>query len=371
VTLRVIEHAERSDTGQVRPANEDSFLVRSPLFVVADGMGGANAGEVASRAAVETFAAGLPAGEDPGPRLAEAVRAANRRINQESEADSSRRGMGTTVTAALIGDSSVTLAHVGDSRAYLIRSGQISQLTQDHTLVDELVRQGTLTEAEAAVHPQRSIITRALGPEPSVEVDVEDHALEAGDVLLLCSDGLSGMVGNQEMLAIVDGSKSLPAAAKALIDAANVAGGKDNITVLLVRVGDGSPKLGSQFPSQRKPVVGGAASANGSGRKRSRSALIATAAVSIVLVLVLGAGWQASRSAFFVGTDQQGTLAIYRGLPYDLPLGMDLYSEWYVSGVPASTLPLAQRQRLLDHRLRSKRDASDLVAALERGDLNQ
>ena len=371
MTLRVIEHAERSDTGQVRPANEDSFLVRSPLFVVADGMGGANAGEVASRAAVETFAAGLPAGEDPGPRLAEAVRAANRRINQESEADTSRRGMGTTVTAALIGDSSVTVAHVGDSRAYLIREGEVSQLTRDHTLVDELVRQGSLTEAEAAVHPQRSIITRALGPEPSVEVDVETHSLDAGDVLLLCSDGLTGMVGDADLLAIVERSNSLAAAAKELVDAANAAGGKDNITVLLARVGNGSPRRASQLPIQRMQTVGGAASSNGTGRKRSRAALLATAAVSVLLALAIGAGWQASRAAFFVGTDSQGTVAIYRGLPYELPLGIDLYSKWYVSGVPSATLPPGQRQHLLDHRLRSKRDASDLVAALERGDLNQ
>ena len=190
-------------------------------------------------------------------------------------------------------------------------------------------------------------------------------------MLLLCSDGLTGMVGNQEMLAIIEGSKSLGSAAKALTDAANSAGGKDNITVLLARVGEGSPKLGSQRPIHRKPLVGGAASVSTGGRKRSRKVLLATVAVSLVMALVLGAGWQASQSAFFIGTDQQGTIAIYRGLPYELPMGLDLYKTWYVSGVPASTVPPAQRERLLDHRLRSKRDASDLVATLERGDLNQ
>ncbi len=371
MTLRVIEHSERSDTGQVRPANEDSFLVRLPLFVVADGMGGANAGEVASRAAVETFAEGLPPGEEIGTRLAEAVRAANRRINQESSEDVSRRGMGTTVTAALVGDDSVTLAHVGDSRAYLIRAGEIKQLTQDHTLVDELVRQGSLTEAEAAVHPQRSIITRALGPEPTVEVDVETHPLQPDDLLLLCSDGLTGMVAEQEMLAILEGSKSLAAGSRALIDAANAAGGRDNITVLLARVGESASRLGSALPTQRKPVVGGAAASSPSRRKRSKKPLIALATVLAVLALILGAGLQASKAVFFIGTNPQGTVTIYRGLPYELPFGMDLYSQWYASGVPAATVPEAQRQRLLDHRLRSKRDASDLVASLERGDLNK
>ena len=371
MTLRVVEHSERSDTGQVRPANEDSFLVRAPLFVVADGMGGANAGEVASRAAVETFAAGLPAGDDSGSRMAEAVRSANRRINQESAADVSRRGMGTTVTAALVGEAEVTVAHVGDSRAYLIRGGQISRLTQDHTLVDELVRQGSLTEAEAAVHPQRSIITRALGPEPSVEVDVLTHTLELDDVLLLCSDGLTGMVGEHEMLSLVEESKTLAAASKALIEAANAAGGKDNITVLLARIGDASSKRTPQLPVARKPVVGGAAAAGSSGKTRSRKPLVALAAVSVVLALILGAGWQASQAVFFLGTDSQGAVTIYRGLPYELPFGLDLYNQWYASGVPAATVQEPQRQRLLDHRLRSKRDASDLVASLERGDLNK
>lgn len=373
MTLRVVEHSERSDTGQVRPANEDSFLVRTPLFVVADGMGGANAGEVASRAAVETFSAGLPSGATTAERLTESVRAANRRIHQEASADVTRRGMGTTVTAALIGDSEVTLAHVGDSRAYLIRGGNINRLTQDHTLVDELVRQGSLTEAEAAVHPQRSIITRALGPEPSVEVDVESHPLEVDDVLLLCSDGLTGMVGDQEMLGIIEGSKTLAAASKALVEAANAAGGRDNITVLLARIGDATSKRAPQLPLQRKPVVGGAA-AEGSTKTagaRSRKPVLALLAVSAVLALILAAGWQASQAVFFVGTNSQGTVAIYRGLPYELPLGIDLYSEWYVSGVPALTVAEPQRSRLLDHRLRSKRDASDLVATLERGDLNK
>jgi protein phosphatase len=369
VTLRVVEHAERSDTGEVRPANEDSFLVRAPLFVVADGMGGANAGEVASRAAVETFAAGLPQADGVGARLAEAVRAANRRINQESTADSSRRGMGTTVTAALVGDGDVTLAHVGDSRAYLVRGAKICQLTQDHTLVDELVRQGQLTEAEAAVHPQRSIITRALGPEPSVEVDVTTHQVEADDVLLLCSDGLTGMVGDEQIFEIVTSAQSLAAASKALVDAANAAGGRDNITVLLARVGEGGAKLAA--PLARKPVVGGAASLSQPGSKRSKKGLVSLVALVAVVFVLLAAGWQAAQAVFFLGTDSQGTVTVYRGLPYELPLGIDLYKKWYISGVPAASIPPAERSRLLDHRFRSKRDAADLIASLERGDLNK
>ena len=223
MSVRVVEHAERSDTGLVRSANEDSFLVRSPLFVVADGMGGASAGEIASSAAVEEFSAGLPAGDDPEQRLSAVVRAANRRINSEAAANERQRGMGTTITAALVGDGKVSIAHVGDSRAYLIRGDSMAQLTRDHTLVDELVREGRITEDEAANHPQRSIITRALGPEPDVDVDTATFDVEPGDVLLLCSDGLTGMVSDADLLGAVSSSRSLAAAARTLVDAANEA----------------------------------------------------------------------------------------------------------------------------------------------------
>ena len=189
--LQVSESIWRTDTGRQRRDNEDSAYVQAPMFVVADGMGGAQAGEVASRMAIETFEEGLPTSGPPEARLAELVRSANHRIYDRSRAEQGRAGMGTTLTAAFLDDARLAVAHVGDSRAYLFRDGQLTRLTQDHSLVDELVRQGKLTEEQAAEHPQRSIITRALGPEPEVEVDTWTYPVRAGDVLLLCSDGLT------------------------------------------------------------------------------------------------------------------------------------------------------------------------------------
>src|SRR5512142_2428467 len=196
--LRIAEHFEKSDTGRQRRANEDSFFVRAPLFVVADGMGGAQAGEVASRLAADAFAAGLPDEGSPEERLEARVHAANARIHEVSQEDRALNGMGTTLTAAYLDGDELALAHVGDSRAYLLRDGALTRLTRDHTLVEELVRRGELTEQEAAEHPQRSIITRALGPEPDVDVDLQTHPVQVGDVVLLCSDGLTGMIGEDE-----------------------------------------------------------------------------------------------------------------------------------------------------------------------------
>ena len=192
--IRAAETIQMTDTGRQRRDNEDSMYVRAPVFVVADGMGGAQAGEVASRLAVEAFEQGLPDSGSPEERLADRVREANRRIHELSHADHERHGMGTTLTAAYLDDSHLAIAHVGDSRAYLFRDGELQRLTQDHSLVGELVRKGKLTEEQAEEHPQRSIITRALGPEASVEVDTWTYPVKDGDILLLCSDGLTSMV---------------------------------------------------------------------------------------------------------------------------------------------------------------------------------
>lgn len=368
MSLRIAEHAERSDTGRVRSSNEDAFLVRAPLFVVADGMGGANAGEIASRTAVEVFAGGLARGEDPESRLAETLATANAQIHAASQSDSARRGMGTTATAALIGDGTVAIAHVGDSRAYLLRGGGLVQLTRDHTLVDELLREGRLTPEQAAGHPQRSIITRALGPEPHVQVDTFTEELEEGDVLLLCSDGLTGMVSDDLIRSTVGEARSLSAAAKSLIRKANEAGGRDNITVVLIRIGPAVPGLPQSRPLTSRPAAGGAAGSRANTSRRGR--LVAAAALAVVL-FAAAAGWRATRSVFFVGTDSAGVVTVYRGLPYDLPLGLPLYQSWYASGVPASTVSPARRISLFDHTLRSRRDAANLVSSLEQGDVQQ
>ena len=193
--LRVAEQYAGTDTGLQRRANEDSLLARSPLFVVADGMGGAQAGEVASKIAVESFHAGLPDGSDArGGRWPQHALAANARIHELSRENAEQAGMGTTLTAVYVGEQEVAIAHVGDSRAYCLRDGELLRLTDDHSLVDELIRQGRLTPEEAEDHPQRSIITRALGPEETVEVDTRSFRARAGDVYLLCSDGLTSMV---------------------------------------------------------------------------------------------------------------------------------------------------------------------------------
>jgi len=169
--LRAAETVAKTDTGLQRRDNEDSAYARSPVFVVADGMGGAQAGEVASRIAVETFEQGLPEDGSPEERLASRAREANKRIHELSRTEPERAGMGTTLTAAYVDRDDLSIAHVGDSRAYLFRDGALERLTQDHSLVDELVRRGKLTEEQAAEHPQRSIITRALGPEADVAVE--------------------------------------------------------------------------------------------------------------------------------------------------------------------------------------------------------
>ena len=183
--LRVAEQYATTDTGRQRRANEDALLARSPLFVVADGMGGARAGEVASQIAVEAFKRGLQDSAEPEAALATLARTANARIYELAHSHSEQAGMGTTLTALYVGEDEVSIAHVGDSRAYCLRDGELMRLTDDHSLVDELMRQGRLTPQEAEEHPQRSVITRALGPEGSVEVDTRSFRARAGDVYLL------------------------------------------------------------------------------------------------------------------------------------------------------------------------------------------
>jgi protein phosphatase len=242
--LRVVEQYSGTDTGRQRRANEDSLLARPPLFVVADGMGGAQAGEVASRIAVEAFQAGLD-GSDAPSRLVGHAQTANALIHDLSQKDAEHAGMGTTLTALYVGDDEVTIAQVGDSRAYCLRDRQLERLTDDHSLVDELIRQGKLTPEEAVEHPQRSIITRALGPEATVEVDTRTFRARGGDIYLLCSDGLTTMVAEDELLRTLLAHRHLHDAGEALIAAANAAGGRDNITVILLRLDEVEPAADS------------------------------------------------------------------------------------------------------------------------------
>lgn len=241
-----------SDTGRRRRHNEDSYICKPPLFAVADGMGGAQAGEVASGLAAAVLGeadADAGGGEE---RIAALIQEANRRVFQRSSEDAATSGMGTTMTVALVDPSTSTIAlgHVGDSRAYRVRGGELEQLTDDHSLVGELTRSGKLSAEEAVSHPQRSVITRALGTEPDVDVDTFTVEAEPDDVYLLCSDGLTDMVTDEQILALVVGSGDLEAAARGLVDAANAGGGEDNITVVLFQIeGAGAADETARMPA--------------------------------------------------------------------------------------------------------------------------
>jgi len=258
--MRIGRVAGITDTGRRRRQNEDAYVCEPPLFAIADGMGGAQAGELASRvaaAAIEETATDA-SGEEG---LVAIVRTANARVFERALQDPAVAGMGTTATVALVDERAGTmaLAHVGDSRAYLYRDGALEQLTTDHSLVAEMVRSGRLTEDEAAVHPHRSVITRALGTDADVEVDTSTVELSPGDLLLLCSDGLSAMVRDDEIARVVGASDGDPTAAgEELVRAANAAGGDDNVTVVLFELVEGEPV--PRVPRDALAVGGGMSS---------------------------------------------------------------------------------------------------------------
>jgi serine/threonine protein phosphatase PrpC len=384
--LRVIEEAARTDTGRQRSANEDAYFARSPVYAVADGMGGARAGEVAAQIAAGVFEERFPDGADPERELAQIATEANRRIYELARQDSSRSGMGTTLTGAVVSDDEVSIVHVGDSRAYLLRDGELRQLTRDHSLVEELRRRGQLTVEEAEEHPQRSIITRALGPEPDVEPDVHTYQARSGDVFLLCSDGLTSMVREERLHEILTGNDSLRKAVDRLVEEANRAGGRDNITAVLFRLGDESTSIAATTGATTTPSssetaeqtatdidaasVRAAARAPttkrpGRTRRRLKWAAISLATLAVVAGLAVAAVL-GIRSVYFVGQNDQGLVTLYRGVPYELPFGIDLYTSQYVSSVQARTLRPFERRRLLDHELRSRGDAANLIRTVER-----
>ncbi len=388
--LKVVEQAFRTDTGRQRDANEDSYFARSPVFAVADGMGGAQAGEVASRLAAESFEAVQRGEESPEAYLRSIAKTANARIHRLAESDSTRSGMGTTLTAALVEGEEVGLAHVGDSRAYLFRDGELKLLTSDHSLVEELRRQGRLTDEQAEDHPQRSIITRALGPERDVEVDTMTYRARPGDVYLLCSDGLTTMIKEDRIAAVLRESPSLAGAVDRLVADANEAGGRDNITVVAFRLDE------AEAPAERPEdltLVGPAAEEAGltaagveaeaerlraPTRERARARASAATrrrrwprrALTVAIVLIVTVGLAALavwgvRQVYFLGTDSGGRLALYRGLPYDLPLGIHLYSEVYSAPVQVTSIPAGRRDSATNHTLRFHDDAVSLLDDLE------
>jgi PPM family protein phosphatase len=377
--LKVAEHAYKTDTGRQRHANEDSYFAHSPVFAVADGMGGAQAGEVASRIAAGAFEQGIEAEAPAEAQLREIAQGANTEIHDLAQKDSSRAGMGTTLTAALVRDDEVALGHVGDSRAYVLRDGELKRLTKDHSLVEELRRQGRLTDEQAEEHPQRSIITRALGPEPKVRVDTMTYPARNGDVFLLCSDGLTTMVSDEEIRDILLEARSLRSGVNRLVDAANSRGGRDNITAVAFRLTEEGEEdeEGATLISRTAEQAGltGERMRAAADRLRGQGPMPATsrrrraikiAAIAALVLFVIGGSVLLVRQVYFLGTDDQGRVALYRGLPFELPLGVNLYSEQFSIGVQTASLSVERQEAVTDHELRSKDDASDLVDDIER-----
>lgn len=368
--------AAKSDVGRVRQGNEDSYLVKEPLFGVADGMGGHLGGEIASATTVETITRGadeeLP---HDTARLAAMVRQANSAVWEKAQGDAELRGMGTTCTLALLEGDELHIAHVGDSRAYLLRANELTQLTEDHTLVNRMVREGRLKPEEADRHPQRSIITRALGVDSEVEVDELSIGVEEGDRVLLCSDGLTSMIDFATVRETLETERQPQAVVDRLIDLANEAGGEDNITVVLIDfVGDDESEKAqatvapAAVPQERReatdPDVGSVPPTVDTGvhrvdsvpapvdrgrhaepeplpKQRSRGPRIL--AFTLLLLLVLGgAAFAATRyvlsNSYFVGSDEQGMVRIYRGIPEEVA-GLTLRESEELSDIAVDELP--------------------------------
>ena len=289
------------DIGRVREKNDDSILIDPPLYIVADGMGGHRGGDVASQLALATIEE--LASEGRGT-LMDHIRAANRAVWDQSVEDERLSGMGTTLTAAQIDGANALIAHVGDSRAYLLREGKLRQLTTDHTLVGRMVRSGEITEAEAEVHPHKNVLTRSLGTDEEVDVDEDTIALLNGDQLLLCSDGLTGMVTEDQIQAILENSEGPQQAADRLVKAANRAGGIDNISVVvLAAVGEGGETPAR--PSRRVAAP--------SPSTVRRWGLRAGLTLLIALVVLFGIRWWADRQ-WYVGPSD-GSVAVFQGIP--------------------------------------------------------
>ena len=383
-----IQIGVRSDVGLAREVNEDAYLIDDPLFVVADGMGGHVAGDVASATAVAVIADEFAAADTGDPEsLIAVLRRANSAIWQKSQSDPSLQGMGTTCTLLTIHDSQAHLAHVGDSRAYLLRDGELSQLTEDHTLVGRMVREGRLSQQDAEHHPQRNIIMRVLGVDSDVEVDILSLDLIPNDQLLLCSDGLTSMIDAGLIRQTLEGETDAQAAADRLVQLANQAGGEDNITALVIHVRDSdsppppggseasasvpkrssvpetSPSTGAEATG-RTAVKDSAKHAAGTSPRRMRAAVIA-----LVMIAALGvAGFFLVQSlldnSYFVGVNDAGEVTIYRGRPEEIA-GFSLRREEHATNLALADLPEFMRDDVQEGiKAESLEDAEQRVATL-------
>jgi PPM family protein phosphatase len=401
--MRVTDTAGFTDPGRKRRRNEDSFVIDPPLFAVADGMGGAQAGEVASRLAAAAFREFHDADDlDPEKRLAAIIKEANRRIYERAADDAQVSGMGTTITAALVAADALVIGHVGDSRAYRLRGGKFEQLTDDHSLVADLVRSGRITPEEADAHPQRSVITRALGTDSEVDVDTFTVPAESDDLFLICSDGLTTMVDDEQIRDLVTRAQDLEQAGKGLVKAANKAGGEDNITVVLFRLAGGPSELedtvvasgngrgqdedledtltGLEAPTIAAPATAAVAEREWgpaldeeepaprpapAGEPRwGRRAVLAALGLAFVAAIFAVAFWALTR-ANFIGVNEDGNVAVYQGVPWDLGGSVHLYRPRYVSQLQAVQLTPSERAVLLDHTLSSYDSARDRLDPYE------
>jgi len=377
---RLAQVASLTDTGRRRRHNEDAYVCEPPLFAVADGMGGAQAGELASNLAAAALRdeGSRGGGEE---RVDELIQEANRRVYERQTQDSSATGMGTTMTVALVEDGHVAIGHVGDSRAYLIRDRRLEQLTEDHSLVAELVRSGKLSPEEAEGHPQRSVITRALGTDPDVDVDTFSVETKPGDLFLLCSDGLTAMVDDETILREVERNRGdLTAASKALVKAANKGGGDDNITVVFFEIGEGGETGDTARTVTLPPIEGDDEAtldehdgvpavrveepARPRERHTGRGVLFALLALVLLVAICGFAAWGLWRS-HFVGAEPDGHVAVYQGVPWNIVGNVKLYRAVYVSPLLTAQLSQAERKKLFDHSLRTDGSARAVVRRYE------
>ena len=333
----------RTDIGSVREQNEDSLIVAPPLFVVADGMGGHEAGEVASEIAVETIQEAAPEHAD-AEDLGKAVELANRAIIDAALSGRGRPGMGTTCTACMLEESRLVIAQVGDSRAYLLHSGTLTQLTRDHSLMANMIEAGQITPEEARFHPNRSVITRALGNDPDTIPDLYEINVEAGDRLLVCSDGLTSMVEDDDIAEIMTKQVDPQKCAIALVNAAIAAGGADNVTVIVADVEGGSGRA---------------------RRRASRRTKLTVAIVLVLLAAILGlaawGGWTYLHNTAYLTASSDGYVEVYRGVPGEV-LGFG-YSELVeTTGVKVDSLTSTAAERIRENmRVNSVDEALALV----------
>ena len=357
-----------TDVGRVRDGNEDDFLDQSNrlgLVAVADGMGGHRAGEVASSTALEALRAAVASGQP----LRDAIEGANDAVLEKSVSDQEFQGMGTTLTAGILGsDGYLVVGHVGDSRAYLVRDGELTQITDDHSLVEEMVRGGELTREQADVHPRRSVITRALGIDPEVEVDEYPIELQPGDRILFCSDGLTTMVRPDEIASILSREPDPKRAAQLLVDAANAAGGEDNVTAVIVEAVEApddevaAPAVPDEDTSDTPPVK----PRRRRGRTLFRVAVWALPILAVLAIAFLAVGWYA-RNTYFVGINR-GRVAVFQGVKGGLLAWDPTVDRRTTIASDDPGLTDAQRQDLMDGKRFSSRSGADsYVARLRQG----